>query len=146
MREFIGSRLREERDRLGYNQGDFADAGGVSKRTLVDWEHGKTTPNAEFLFLISKVGADITYIVIGEPSGPGLAAEEKELLAGYRGLDIRGKAGVLGMIDGMSTPKPTVVSAAFVVHGKVSQQVHGNIEGKNIVNMKAKKAKKNLDK
>ena len=96
--------------------------------------------------MISKVGADITYIVIGEPSGPGLAAEEKELLAGYRGLDIRGKAGVLGMIDGMSTPKPTVVSAAFVVHGKVSQQVHGNIEGKNIVNMKAKKAKKNLDK
>ena len=65
MRLEIGIRLREERERLGFSQQAFAEIGGASKRSQVEWEKGAQVPNAEFLAHIASRGADVTYIVTG---------------------------------------------------------------------------------
>lgn len=68
----IGERLKEERERLSYNQADFAAVGGASRGSQVAWEKGGAYPNAEFLAAIAAIGADVQYIITGErhPSAP----------------------------------------------------------------------------
>jgi transcriptional regulator with XRE-family HTH domain len=65
MRLEIGQRLKEERERLGLSQQAFAEIGGASKRSQVEWEKGAQVPNAEFLALVAKSGADVAFIVTG---------------------------------------------------------------------------------
>lgn len=65
MRSEIGSRLREERERLGQTQADFAALGGASKRSQIEWEKGGQTPNAEFLAKVGLQGVDVQYILTG---------------------------------------------------------------------------------
>lgn len=77
MRLEIGVRLREERERLGFSQQAFAEIGGASKRSQVEWEKGAQVPNAEFLAHIAARGADVAYIVTGvrAPTGQEIEAD-----------------------------------------------------------------------
>lgn len=139
MREMIGARLRAERERLGYNQIEFAAIGGASNRTQVDWERGKQVPNAEFLALVAIAGVDVQYILTGKRSSNSMTVDEEELLEGYRGLDVRGKAGVLGMVETLGAD-PTEASGK-----KQSQLVNkipgiGKVTGKNAQVITGKKA------
>lgn len=61
----IGERLREERERTGLNQADFAAIGGASKRSQIDWEKGVAAPNATFLSAVAAHGVDVTYVITG---------------------------------------------------------------------------------
>ncbi len=81
VREIIGSRLREERERLGLTQTEFAQMGEASKRSQTDWEQGKLVPNGEFLANIAEHGADIGYILTGERNGNKLSAERDSAMA-----------------------------------------------------------------
>ncbi len=62
----IGERLKEERDRLGMTQPQFAEAAGAAKRTLIEWEKGATAPNAVQLSALGAIGVDVLYVVTGE--------------------------------------------------------------------------------
>lgn len=64
----IGIRLKEERERLGLTQPDFAKAAGAAKRTLIEWEKGTTSPNTVQLSALSKIGVDVYYVITGEPN------------------------------------------------------------------------------
>ena len=112
LRVLIGARLKEERERLGYNQIEFAAIGGASNRSQIDWEKGKQVPNAEFLALIADKGADVQYVLTGKSSTTALAEDENELLNGYRRLDLRDKANMLGLLQIMgltSQSKPAKI-------------------------------------
>lgn len=106
VREIIGSRLREERERLGLTQTEFAQMGEASKRSQTDWEQGKLVPNGEFLANIAEYGADIGYILTGERNGNKLSEEESQYLMALRQLDERGKDCMLGMLVAMSSFSP----------------------------------------
>lgn len=62
----IGRRLKEERERLKYNQSDFAAIAGASRKTLFNYESGERTPDALYLSAWAKVGLDVMYVVTGE--------------------------------------------------------------------------------
>lgn len=64
----IGERIKSEREKLGFNQVDFAELAGAKRRTLIDWEKGSTAPNAFQLEMMSKQGVDIGYVVTGNRS------------------------------------------------------------------------------
>ena len=70
----IGTRLREERERLGMTQEGFGQAGGVLKRALIRYEKGERMPDATFLAAIAAAGADVLYILTGQRSGAAAAA------------------------------------------------------------------------
>lgn len=65
MRIEIGTRLKEERERLGLTQPEFAALGGASKRSQIEWEKGGQVPNAAFLAAVDMHGVDVQYVVTG---------------------------------------------------------------------------------
>lgn len=101
LRELIGVRLREERERLGLSQEDFAAIGGASRRSQIDWEQGKFVPNVEFLAAVAGEGVDVLYVLTGQRTYKTLTDEEKDLIKGFNALDQVGKAGVVSLIRGM---------------------------------------------
>ena len=95
----IGERLREERERLGFNQTDFAGLGEASLRSQIEWEKGNAFPNAKVLSAIAAAGADVQYILTGvraggavaqpTPSYTVLSPDEAALVDNYRHIDDR---------------------------------------------------------
>lgn len=100
----FGERLRQERSRLNLTQEAFAAIGGVKKLAQINYEQGKTFPDAGYMIALSSVGVDITYVMLGVPMDEALTRDEGELLGGYRRLDVRSKARVLGVIEGLANP------------------------------------------
>ena len=68
----LEARLKEERNRLGFNQEDFAVMAGVTRRPYADWEAGKTSPTAAHLMALAAAGADVGYILTGQRQGQGI--------------------------------------------------------------------------
>jgi len=83
----IGERLRNERERIGFNQSDFAEAGGVLKRAQIHYEKNERMPDAGYLSAIAAAGADVLYILTGSrsaPAAPAISREEAAFLDNYR--------------------------------------------------------------
>lgn len=80
----VGDRLKQERERLGFNQTAFGAIGGVKTLAQHNYEKGTRRPDTDYLAAIAKVGADIQYIVTGDRSAAALPAEENMLLTRYR--------------------------------------------------------------
>lgn len=139
----FGERLKQERQRLGMNQDDFAAVGGVKKRAQISYEKDERSPDAVYLCALLEIGVDVWYVMTGTVSAAVLTGDESELVSGYRNLDARGKAGVLGMIGGMRLPASPVTTAPHVeIHGKIGQHVVGNIIGPQTFNMGSSGRKK----
>lgn len=67
-RAAIGQRLRQARAQQGESQERFAARLGVTKLTLLTYEHGTSCPGAERLALLAQTGVDASYIAFGAPS------------------------------------------------------------------------------
>jgi transcriptional regulator with XRE-family HTH domain len=152
----IGEILREERQRLGMNQDDFAAVGGLKRRAQTLYEQNERAPDALYLRALVSIGVDVQYILTGEKTSSALTQEENELLSGFRKLDLRGKVNLLGMIEVVGkTPTEVTKSAAprigsMQFHRKVEvgQHIVGDITAPQTINVgggKKKKPKKNLD-
>ena len=139
--ELIGARLKDERRRLSLNQEDFAAVGGVKKPSQIAYEQGKRSPDIAYLMAVAAIGVDVLYVLTGKISSDALTDDENTLLAGYRKLDLRGKAGALGAISGMSTPPASHVE----FHGKIGQHITGDITAPQTINMGGGKKKQRSD-
>jgi len=81
----IGERLRQERERLGLNQTNFAAIAGATKKTLFSWEHGKTAPDGFQLARLAEEGVNVNYVLTGDREpGHVTDAAEQVLLDRYR--------------------------------------------------------------
>ena len=93
----IFERLREERERLGKTQEEFAAVAGVTRRPYVEWEKGTgPSPSAQNLAAMAAAGADVLYILTGQRSQPvpataGLSHRAAALLDNYKHTDEAGK-------------------------------------------------------
>lgn len=106
----IGERLREERERLGENQTDFAALAGVTRKTLFGYETAGSSPPAEALAIWAEHGLDAGYVVTGRSSNratsPDLPPDEQLLLEAYRGLAAPARKSLLAeLLTGGKKPK-----------------------------------------
>ena len=103
----FGNRLKEERKRLGLNQSEIAEHGGVSLQAQFRYEKGERMPDAAYLAGIAKAGADIQYIITGIRAGQAepLTQEEAALLENFRDLSETGKKAVKATTDALSQAK-----------------------------------------
>jgi transcriptional regulator with XRE-family HTH domain len=62
----IGQRLRRERVRLRLSQRELATIGGVQANAQGSYESGVRIPRADYLSMVSEVGVDVLYVVIGQ--------------------------------------------------------------------------------
>lgn len=131
-----GERIREERERLGLKQ----DQLGVAPKTQRFYESGERSPDAEYLENFALRGADVLYVITGKRVVSDLTADEQVLVTGFRGMDQRGRAGVIAMIAGLTQPAGTTIK----IGGSVSQVVEGcaTFEKEITFNLPAKKDKK----
>jgi transcriptional regulator with XRE-family HTH domain len=123
--ENFGERLKEERKRLGLNQGQLADRAGTTNVAQSRYESGDRSPDWGYLSAVAQVGVDVLYVLTGQRSSALLSPDEDLLLSGYRSLDAKGRAGVLGLIGGMTQSDRATTTMSF--KGPVGQQVHGDV-------------------
>ena len=86
----IGERLKEERERLGLNQTDFAALAGASKNTQYNYEKGERSPDSNYLAAAAAQGVDVLYVITGVRTPQVTAsftAEETELVEILRSMD-----------------------------------------------------------
>lgn len=86
----FGRRLCEERARLGFSQHDFAEIGGVKRTAQYLYEKGVRSPDANYLAKIFDAGADVGYLISGQPTPTkpiGAVVAIAEALAAYRAVD-----------------------------------------------------------
>lgn len=101
----IGERLKEERVRLGLNQGDFAVMAKVSKTTQFNYEKGERSPDAEYLAALATHGLDVLYVVTGErkpQAADSFTVDEAGLVANYRVLPEADRAAMARMASAMA--------------------------------------------
>ncbi|MCO1336764.1 helix-turn-helix domain-containing protein [Microbulbifer sp. OS29] len=96
----IGVQLKEERERLGYTQADFAELVGASKRSQIGWEKGERFPDASALAGWAEKGVDILYVVTGERAKEmsELPADEQLMLDSYRELGAAQRKALLAQL------------------------------------------------
>lgn len=86
----IGDRLKEERERLGFNQTDFAAQAGASKNSQYNYEKGERSPDAAYLSAVADQGVDVLYVVTGERTpkpADSVSAEVAEFLNVYQHIN-----------------------------------------------------------
>lgn len=88
MEKTLGERLREERDRLGINQSEFADRGGVARNSQGNYENDRKRPDTAYLLAISKIGVDLMYVLFGrrDTVAGTQTTIENEVLSCFRSL------------------------------------------------------------
>ena len=126
----IGKRLREERERLGYSQTDFAAIGGVGRKSQFNYEEGERQPDSLYLVAIHQAGADVQYILTGTRSEMALAPDERELLALFRAASLVGKAAAIGALQGAAGQAGARISVGGAFHGQVvegDQSIRGPV-------------------
>lgn len=136
----IGSRLKEERERLDMSQTQFAGLGEASKRAQITYEKGESTPDAAYLAAVAKVGADVQYIVTGVRSAQALSGDEQDLVAMFRAAPLDVKAMIIAGLKGGEAGRKEQV-----FKGDVGQAVNvsGNLDQTGIsFNMGGAKKKK----
>jgi transcriptional regulator with XRE-family HTH domain len=134
----FGDRLEEERSRLGLKKGQMAEAGNVAPSTYTSYLQGDRIPDLNALVAWAEAGVDPLYVALGRRMPELLAPEEEMVLSGYRRLDARGRAGVLGLIGGMQAPAGTAIR----VGGDVGQYFEGDQTGSVSIDMSKGKKKR----
>ncbi|QPG65942.1 helix-turn-helix transcriptional regulator [Pseudomonas sp. BIGb0427] len=93
----IGDRLKEERERLGLSQTDFAALAGASKNSQYNYEKGERSPDANYLAAAAQQGVDVLYVVTGQRlpmAETMLASDELEMVQNVRALAEEDKGAV----------------------------------------------------
>lgn len=64
----VGTRLREERERLSFSREDLAEKAGVHRNTLARYETDKTELGAGFIETMRALKIDVEYVLFGIPN------------------------------------------------------------------------------
>ncbi|GHD59814.1 helix-turn-helix domain-containing protein [Jeongeupia chitinilytica] len=88
MAQGVSKRLREERQKLGLNQTDFAAIGGVTRNTQSVFERKLTILDLAYLDRLQSAGVDVGYVLTGVSS----RAELQQLIAAYMKAPPRARA------------------------------------------------------
>lgn len=127
------SRLKEERERLGYNQTDFATLAHATRKTLFNWESGAGSPSADALNAWVAVGLDVLYVVTGQhAAAKPMPADEQMWLDCYRGWEMPVKRKELARALGLPPTGALVaepVAPAVLVSGNQQHNTgHGVVQ------------------
>lgn len=108
---FIGTRLREEREKTGMSQDAISNIFGVSTKTWGKYERGVTNPDATTLASLgNKCGFDVFYILFGTRSRsiPDISNDEVELIQIYRAAPLAVKAAALAALTAGSSAHSSI--------------------------------------
>lgn len=129
----IGERIKTTRGQL--TQADFAARLDVATKTVVRWEGGGAMPDGESLLaLLLQFQANPVWLLTGEGDPPPLAAREAVLVDNYRRAAEEGRKAIDSMAAALAAGRPVEQKRASrqVFHGKVGQQITGDVHQRGI--------------
>ena len=94
----IAERFKEVREQLGLSQIAMGAIGGVKKNTIINYEKGDSSPTADYLSALAKIGVDVLYLVTGQRMTATLEDEERVLLNYYRAAPEPIKKAAIGVL------------------------------------------------
>lgn len=135
----FGTRLKEERRRLGLTQAELAEKAGIAKKSQTNYELGNSAPGADYLAAAAGIGIDVLYVLTG--TAAPIAPEEGEMLAAYRRATPELRAAALRMLGVAATSSPAgpvisggeqgqVVMGSQTVDAPMTFEVGGSKRGK----------------
>jgi transcriptional regulator with XRE-family HTH domain len=86
----LGTRLKEERKRMGLSQQEFGTIGGVEANAQGKYENGERIPRSDYLAALGKKGVDVLYVITGERTPmtvDALNEAERAIITHYRALN-----------------------------------------------------------
>ncbi|RAX00756.1 transcriptional regulator [Photorhabdus sp. S8-52] len=102
----IGCRLREERDRMGLNQTDFAELAGYSRNAQAHYERDERAPDANYLSALAAAGVDIMYVLTGSRvRQSNITNDEEKLIENYRTMDDAARLNMQAVSDSFAQSK-----------------------------------------
>ncbi|HHH3032411.1 TPA: helix-turn-helix domain-containing protein [Serratia marcescens] len=103
----LGSRLREERNRLGFTQAELADLVGIHKNSQGNYENDVKSPDSKYLSTVAEHGVDILYVVTGSRTPQtSVSIEEQKLIENYRAMDEAARLNMQAVSDSFAYSKP----------------------------------------
>lgn len=88
LRYAIGSRLREERERLSLSQQGLADWLHVQRQAVLLYEGGARSPLADQLAILDHRGGDACYVITGKRHDDGVMVDSRhELMQAMAAVD-----------------------------------------------------------
>lgn len=96
----VGARLREERERLGWNkdQEGFAEKAGISKTSLGNYESGHTAMKVPALLIFDDIGVDILYVLTGKRGENSRGFIDQNMLNMLARLSAREREAVFALV------------------------------------------------
>ncbi|NWC62928.1 helix-turn-helix domain-containing protein [Cedecea sp. P7760] len=106
----LGFRLREERDRRGLNQTDFAALANGSRGAQAAYERDEKIPGGGYLMALAASGIDVLYVLTGQriPKTGALSDDEQELIEIYRNAPLAIKAAALAALTAGSSASNSI--------------------------------------
>ncbi|RJG05264.1 XRE family transcriptional regulator [Noviherbaspirillum cavernae] len=74
----LGLRLKEERKRLGLNQVELAQIGGVGRLAQLQYESEASAPTTRYLSAIGAAGVDLVYLISASKAYTGELRSEQQ--------------------------------------------------------------------
>lgn len=103
----IAERFKEVREQLELSQVAMGAIGGLKKNTIINYEKGESSPTAEYLSALAKIGVDVLYLVTGQRMTATLDDNERILLNCYRAAPDALKNAALGVLLSAQQPPAT---------------------------------------
>jgi transcriptional regulator with XRE-family HTH domain len=107
----IGTRLKNVRTGLGFNQTDFAERCGITKRSQINYEKDERSPDASYLTKLNQeFGVDITWLLTGTNPTPELKHNLDLMLKATAEMDPDGHTSLTTNMhkafEGLASPPP----------------------------------------
>ncbi|MEX8193598.1 helix-turn-helix domain-containing protein [Comamonas guangdongensis] len=130
----INERLKIERERLGLTQPVFAEIAGASKRTLIDWEKGVSSPTAVQLSALASAGVDVLFVVTGQrsqavPVQASLPKEHQALLNSYEMCSAAARKNLLQSAALLAAGMPSTGGGGVHVRGSGNVTAGRDVNG-----------------
>ncbi len=127
----MGRRIREARISMSLNQKDFAKIGDVGITTQQQYEAGKTSPTAAYLYNLEAAGVDIGYLLTGKYADGQLSFKDAyafELLGVLSDREQEAVMAMLMVLAGRVSDASDPLQSAPMVHAS-GREYKGMKEG-----------------
>lgn len=94
----MGARLKDERERLGHSQIDFAAMCGISKTSLGGYERGETSPNMMMMMVFADFGVDPVFVMTGRKDYSDISAGDRYIIDMLAKLSERERGAVASLL------------------------------------------------
>lgn len=129
----ISERIKTEREALGLSQQALAERLGISLRSQQNYEKGDRSPDSEYLAAMAAAGADVLFILTGEPTPVIPTPDPGELLlvTNYRECTAEDKAALIrdSTLYAARIKKPAKAQPEKVIKASVKRSLFGSAIG-----------------